>query len=1402
MIKEKGQKRRGMASLALPLALAAILVGMPSTIWAQSVVISGGTAADGVKADLNTAVTDYNAVAAANDSPIFTINSDQTVNRRPSVDGVPALDLGTAGGNRLTDVSLLGGTNGAQFTINLATAGGQSGAIVSIKDVQNDITISGLKFTGGENTSTSAVPGNRNGGALHIGQTDPGNTNTGFGGTFKMDTVTFDRNKVDLSATPNGNAAFGGGLSVVNLDAAGGSQGKIDWKQVDFTDNTAQNHSTVANQGGNAIGGGARILGVAEVAYKSSTVSGNTATVQNQSHAHGGGMAIEGNAYIAALEQITFTNNTANASGVGVDGVTWARGGALFGLSETGTASTLTSTDSAFTGNKATAQGAVAHAEGGAVAVLGNVEATFSGNTFSSNEATSVNASAKGGAVASNDYNDGTLHQTNTMKFTSTSFDQNKATGGTSAQGGAVYALRGAEFTGGTMSKNIAEATGTNGSAQGGAVYADNLAASKINNVLFRENEAKATGINGTARGGAVYAATNLNAASGSNSFTSNKATGASAQGGAVYAATAYNANSEFFNSNVATGSNGNAQGGAVYSAQGMTMNGGTLGSNAANSSNGIAQGGAVYAANGAVNISDASITSNEAKVSSGNGVAQGGAVHAANGAATLSASNITGNSAISNTGMAEGGAVYASGKVSATGTGLSSSISIANNKAESASSEARGGAIAANNGAELEYAYLQNNSANGTLAKGGALYLAGATASTVKNSTFEANAASGASGYGGAAFVESGSNSTFENTDFVNNTATAGGGAIYANTNGGLGTTTVNLTSNNASGMEISGNKVGTASNGIEFGNMGGNSTADGRLNIDSTYSYSNITMNDSLTVNMNNGTNFTMNKTGLGTLAWNNTSTINMTGGATANVNLSRGTVELGKDFVLKGNGVNVDITNTSTTDKTVLSIDTNRDASQAIFDFTGGSGTVTNSTSGTNGKVLVGVADTGRELVDFSEDYSFVKNGGQNYSYYEDLFEADSDLNTISFKDASGTEVILSFNYKSIYSGALRAAGPNTERASTGLAEILKLKDSNGDYIISDAEKDAIVGNLGTVTAEYGPASGVAAVYNTQSFHNIAKIKGFRDEFISTQWTAPPSAGSGGETGRHLWAAYVGNFQTVDKSKGYYGYDNNTNGGMIGISFEVDPAATIGFYGGATTGELKYDRIKSKVESNGVHLGAVARVNPYLDTDPGLSLYANVGYSQYDNDGSRNLGAANKVKSSYDQTLWTLAVGADYQIHLGNDTRVTPEAELRYTNLDQDGFTEKGLTASKVKSMEADSITTNLGVTLAKDVAVQGGFATPSLYLGWKHEFGDTDYDTTGQYRDPSNPNAPIGRSYKLATQSVDRDTFDVGVGVKAMFDTQPGQQLGVNLSYDFSTSKKTDSHSVYGGVEFRF
>jgi hypothetical protein len=417
--------------------------------------------------------------------------------------------------------------------------------------------------------------------------------------SLRLENAVFEQLTAGAGPGPDGGHVEGGGLKRSGSGAA-------ELTAVSLTGNRALLESAEAVDLG-AAGGGASLSGYQSLTVSGGRISGNLASARLGALAHGGGLNLS-QISRGALSGLTFLRNTVKVDGTGHSpGLAGhvpsagARGGALSvsnqGLAEpvfmpAGLAA-LSVSDSAFLENSAEADGRATAAVGGAVAVIGHIDAVFDGSAlagpmFSGNKALAGPTSgggAEGGAVAviGSPFRPLAGDWPPTAVFKQVLFDGNAAVSRTvnndslDARGGAVslQALSGkvffrdCVFSGNRLETAVAESAKGRGRARGAAVFSDN--GLLIENSTFKNNS-------GRSPGGALGGALELGGTRSlikNSLFEANTAQGGSVAlgpkyrgpvagfGGAVYLNGQLTVAESIFSGNQAAGLT--AQGGAIF---------------------------------------------------------------------------------------------------------------------------------------------------------------------------------------------------------------------------------------------------------------------------------------------------------------------------------------------------------------------------------------------------------------------------------------------------------------------------------------------------------------------------------------------------------------------------------------------------------------------------------------------------------------------------------------------------------------------------------------------------------------------------------------------------------------------------------------------------------------------
>ncbi len=1096
-----------------------------------------------------------------------------------------------------------------------------------------------------------------------------------------------------------------------------------------------------------------------------------------------------------------------------------AAGGALFitGTSNGAPSGAATFTNVSLMGNTATMSNGkdtdtFSNASGGGARLVNLTSIAFSGGTVDNNLAElEYGSHAVGGGLDIEA--DGETTATIGKTGTATIFKNNlavitEATTNNHASGGALYFYNGTTGAAGSTTASIAATQFTDNST------------SAYNSTANTDT--------GTARGGAVHYEGNLHGTVDTSAFTGNWAESAygTAQGGAVSINSNYTAaagspvfafSGNTFSENVASGVI-LAQGGAIGSNSRVISTGDTFDTNATNAggiSNAHAQGGALYLEATDNTITKGTFTANSAEIFDNfeSNAASGGAAYFAAGGNTITGlSSFTNNLAIVNHAIQSsfGGALYFD-----QGDNAIEDSAFTGNQAR-----------------------IDSTSLGSGHALGGAAYFAD-DENTITGSTFTGNLASVDTttqrAYGGALYFDQGVNTVADSTFTGNearNDATASlqthsqGGAIFVNTES---TTASRLNLVASAGKEVlfSGNYSGGFANSIYYGRVNdSNSGADAILNIDTAANalYPNdptkagkVSLLDPILVDMENSQGFTMNKTGAGELLWDGkneiTSSFNL-------INLTDGIVTAGDYFTteLMGSGDSrVDIEENTTLNFN-LSRATTGYNDTAMFQFLNtNDNRYFNVGDGSGQKATLGI-DLGRQIMNVLNE-KFVIASGLDYATATTArgnFQHSPILNLAVEADPNDSGKYRLVTTALWYSPYYRSTVNARSAWNAGAVNSLAWAGGPGNYVLSRGEVDLLRNNPRAVTPELYMDMGFAFLDTVDTVSrtaaNYGVIQPWRSQFLYGSGGAAAPAGPRGryptyssyrangalaapsDRGFRLWAGYLGDFRDYESSADYNGYKIDRNGFLIGLNYDLGSVASVGIYGGYTHADARAHSVDSKNKADAGHFGLVGRLSPFSGL-PCLSFYGDIGYHFADNDYWRRLGPAT-VNGSFDQGVFTLGLGADYQFKFGN-FNIVPGLKARYLYLDQDGMNETGLSATHIGGPSRNGFNTRLGVDASYDFHLGSAVVTPVASLAWRHEFGSRYLSSSAYYL--ADPNPVV---FGVNAAPIDRDSADIGAAIKARFNLKGKTSLGVNVGYNLNISRHIETHTVYAGVEVGF
>ncbi len=302
----------------------------------------------------------------------------------------------------------------------------------------------------------------------------------------------------------------------------------------------------------------------------------------------------------------------------------------------------------------------------------------------------------------------------------------------------------------------------------------------------------------------------------------------------------------------------------------------------------------------------------------------------------------------------------------------------------------------------------------------------------------------------------------------------------------------------------------------------------------------------------------------------------------------------------------------------------------------------------------------------------------------------------------------------------------------------------------------------------------------------------------------------ASSLGESG-NLGIFLNGYWATGDKDATDYepGFDYDGWDVTGGVDYRFTPNFVLGGAVGYSELDADIDNDAGETDSDGYALSLYGLY--YLD-----AFYINAigSFGSRDYDTLRNVRYTVDVpvnqsfSADTDADDWAVNVGAGYDF-FANGFTFGPYGQLRYFKSDIDGYTESlvgdstdagfGL-ALAIDDQTVKSFTSTLGGQVSYAATTGFGVLLPYFRLGWVHEFENDARTITGQFVNvPDDPEVAALNNIGINTDEPDRNYFDLGLGVSAVF------PRGVQAFVNYETLLGLDdisSHLLSGGLRFEF
>lgn len=198
--------------------------------------------------------------------------------------------------------------------------------------------------------------------------------------------------------------------------------------------------------------------------------------------------------------------------------------------------------------------------------------------------------------------------------------------------------------------------------------------------------------------------------------------------------------------------------------------------------------------------------------------------------------------------------------------------------------------------------------------------------------------------------------------------------------------------------------------------------------------------------------------------------------------------------------------------------------------------------------------------------------------------------------------------------------------------------------------------------------------------------------------------------------VWGEGFASRATQKARKGDAGFKVNTGGATVGVDAMVSDRTVLGLAATYSSSTVKFSDQKSGDKAKLTNM----MFSVYGTHDLGNSWFvrgiAGFGTGSIKSDAQRVTGNGTKdvASAKYDSLAFSFEGGVGYDYKLSDSTSLVPALALRYTNVNEGGFTEKGSAFNRtVTKKSSDKITGIFGASVLSSMDLNGSVVTPEAH-----------------------------------------------------------------------------------------
>ncbi len=347
--------------------------------------------------------------------------------------------------------------------------------------------------------------------------------------------------------------------------------------------------------------------------------------------------------------------------------------------------------------------------------------------------------------------------------------------------------------------------------------------------------------------------------------------------------------------------------------------------------------------------------------------------------------------------------------------------------------------------------------------------------------------------------------------------------------------------------------------------------------------------------------------------------------------------------------------------------------------------------------------------------------------------------------------------------------------------------------------------LAGNLDKISPEeltsiFNIAVSLANVQSANIERRLADIRAGAESPAGGAPLGGIGAGARGPVGRPTreiaparedrWGVFVngsGEFTRVGSTSNAAGFNLESGGVTAGVDYRFTDHFAAGISLGYmnTTASLSN---RGKVDVDGGRVGAYAT---YFDRGFHVDAAVSGGLNSYS---TRRTTPNNTIATASPEGREVNALFASgYDWKMGGLT-IGPVASFQYTNVQLDGFTERGTFAPlSVLRKNEESLRSAVGVHATFETKMGRAIIRPEVRAAWQHEYGDTTYSLTSTFATLG------GNPFTVFGPTIGRDSLLVGAGLTIQWN----ERFATTAFYDGELLRKNySSNNVSVGFRVSF